>query len=110
MKELKLVQVKAKKDGLLHIYEIGEYTVREHTDVCEIGTVIKYYSVMETNHGANKYIADIYYDCKWGEEKGAFQIQTTAYGALDMDEFAKFMKAQQDAMEVVEILTNTFLK
>jgi hypothetical protein len=68
------------------------------------------YSVFETNRGENRYIADIYYNCKWGEEKGVFQIQTTSYGALNIDEFSKFMKAQQDAMEVVEILTNTFIK
>ena len=50
------------------------------------------------------YHSDIYYDVKWGESKGEFTAQTTSYGALNVEEYGKFLKGCQDTYEVIKTL------
>ena len=50
------------------------------------------------------YHAEIYYDVKWGSDEGTWEIQTTAYGSMDMEEYAKFLKGCQDSYNLVSEL------
>lgn len=57
----------------------------------------------------NKYGPDIFYSniapFRSGEKDYQFQIQTTSYGSLNMEEYPKFMKATENAYEMVKELS-----
>ena len=87
------------------------FTLGEHymvtRRVCEYvdGTMWKDYNVMKNG----EYIPEIYYnDGIFSDEKPGFKIQTTAYGAKNIDEIKKIMAGYQEAIEAVEILTKNF--
>lgn len=55
--------------------------------------------------GERNYLPEIHYRRGWLEAGDTpFEIQTTSYGALDTDEFKKFLAAQQTAFSVAETL------
>ena len=58
-----------------------------------------------------RYTPEIYteYENGYGKPTG-FKIQTTSYGSLNANEFAEFLKEQHEALEVVKILTEKFVK
>lgn len=86
-------------------YEIGGYKVI--TDTYDSGFI----SVNITRKNGNKYLPLIYgeYDleectlCK-------FVIQTTSYGSLEIDEIEDVIKGFEQAIEVVKILTEKFVR
>ena len=107
MKELKLVKTVENENGVFKIYEIGCYQVQEQ----HLGVNRDFKKIcVRTDNTVSKYAPNIYFEDSifGGDEK--FRIQTTSYGSLEINEFKEFMKAQNEAMEIVEILTNTFLK
>lgn len=54
----------------------------------------------------NRYAPEISYTSKtFGGNDYRFEIQTTSYGSLDMDEYQKFMKAINNACELVKELS-----
>lgn len=59
--------------------------------------------------GKRTYLPEIYYRDSWyGEAVSYFEIQTTSYGALNAEEFGRFLQAHQTALAVVEILNREF--
>ena len=87
---------------------VGNYAVIVYDSLYSDGTVRRDVECRRLQRGPS-YIPDIYYQSGWaGEEAEGFSIQTTSYGALDVAEFQKFLAAQQEALEVVEILNREF--
>ena len=101
--ELKLVE-KFEVDGRkVARYEIGNYKVRALT-----------YSwgrrVEVSSQSRERYLPDIY--CRTDDEGKivGFEVQTTSYGALPVDEVKKVVDGLNEAIEVVEILTMLFIQ
>lgn len=89
------------------LYRIGNYWVKDNTtDNCADNHTINLVAI----HPAS-YTPEIYteYEKGYGKPTG-FKIQTTSYGSLDAEEFAEFLKEQNEALEVVKILTEKFVK
>lgn len=89
------------------LYRIGNYWVSDNTwDNCADNRTVNLVANLHTS-----YIPEIYteYENGYGEPTG-FKIQTTSYGSLDAEEFAEFLKEQNEALEVVKILTEKFVK
>ena len=107
MKELKLVKTIENENGKFTMYETGCYMIEEQL----LGINRDFRRIcVRANKTASKYAPEIYFDdCTFGGAE-KFRIQTTSYGSLEINDFKEFIKAQEEAMEVVEILTNTFLK
>ena len=107
MKELKLVKTIENENGKFTMYEIGCYMIEEQF----LGVNRDFRRIcVRANETASKYAPEIYFDdCIFGGNE-KFRIQTTSYGSLEINEFKEFIKAQNEAVEIVEILTNTFLK
>lgn len=89
------------------LYRVGNYLVYDNTwDNCADNHTFNLVSI----HPAS-YAPEIYteYEGNYGKPSG-FKIQTTSYGSLDAEEFAEFLKEQNEALEVVKILTEKFVK
>ncbi len=93
-------------------YSIGGYAVTEFKSFYSNGTAITNYECTPVRvPGENCYLPEIYYRDNWYDCRVShFEIQTTSYGALDAEEFKKFLEAQQMAMGVVEVLNREFGK
>lgn len=100
--ELKLVEAFEIEDRKVARYEIGSYQVKALTyswgDRVEV-------------RGTNKerYLPEIY--CRTDDEGEilGFEVQTTSYGALPVDEIKKVVDGLNEAIAVVEILTDRFV-
>lgn len=84
------------------LYEINEYLTiypdgYDYTRIC-------------VNHNReHEFLPDIYfYDGEYGEDKKEFKIQTTAYGALSVEDTKKVIEGYEIALKVVELLTKKF--
>ncbi len=116
--ELKYIETKEKMtEGGTHyvrdIYTIGAYTVEVDNVAYSDGMTHRDINVSlpYTPGGERSYLPEIYcYDGFMGSEKPRFKIQTVAYGAMEIEEYKKFLEAQQTAMEVAEVLTEQILK
>ena len=89
------------------LYRVGNYWVNDNTwNDCAYNRTMKL-SYIRAFH----YAPEIYteYEKGYGKPTG-FKIQTTSYGSLDAEEFAEFLKEQNEALEVVKILTEKFVK
>ena len=60
-------------------------------------------------YGAHCAVDHISFEVHEGEILG-FEVQTTSYGALPVDEVKKVIDGLNDAIEVVDILTKAFVK
>lgn len=90
-------------------YTIGNYNVARDTKTYEDG---KTYEQFEISANCEKrFIPTIYFHQSFfdGEEK-EFKIQTTSYGSLSPAEIQEVINGYQEALEVVNILTDKFLK
>lgn len=103
--ELKLLRTKEAADGsIMNTYVIGDYNISEH--IYESFTVI----YTTPNIDANDFLPCIFADDE--NEDGIitdFRIQTTSYGALDIENTKRFIEAYQEAVKVVEILKKKFI-
>jgi hypothetical protein len=111
MVELKLVKELVNvndKNHLRDVYEIGDYEVYEDRYTYKDGRMGLHVST-RIKMDAKPYTPDIYYDCGWGKQEAKFQIQTTSYGPLGIEELEKFITAQQEAIEIARILTEKFI-
>lgn len=110
--ELKFIEKKEKTvEGTRYAretYTIGAYTVTVDDAFYENGNSRRTIEVQEP-WGNDDYIPHIYYrNDYFGKKVSSFEIQTTSYGALDAEQFKKFLASQQTALEVVEILNKKF--
>lgn len=61
-----------------------------------------------TSDRSNRYLPDIYFDgVSFGEVKNEFRVQTTSYGALDIEEHMQFVSAVTNAHNMVVELGKT---
>ncbi len=101
--KLTLVETKTIEDRKLERYEIADYEVkvvyRKDGDIS--------ISVREKR---DDYLPTIYCRDGYGTGIQGFEIQTTSYGALSPEETRKMVDALNQAVEVAEILTKTFVK
>ena len=106
MKELKLVNTMENENGKFTMYEIGCYIVEEQL----LGVNRDFRRIcVRANKTASKYAPEIYFDdCMFGGAE-KFRIQTKSYGSLEINDFKEFMKAQNEAVEVVETLEKLFI-
>lgn len=101
--ELKLVEAFDVEARKVARYEIGDYQVKHLTytwgDRVEVASTKK-----------ERYLPDIY--CRTDDEGAivGFEVQTTSYGALPVEEVKKVVDGLNEAIEVVEILIKTFVK
>lgn len=89
-------------------YSLGAYTVMVDDSFYQNGTSRRSIDVSEPWH-FRSYNAQIYYRCDpFGKAAPTFEVQTTSFGALSVEEFRKFLEAQHEALEAVEILNREF--
>ena len=90
-------------------YRIGRYTVDHIVYTNENGYSTTRISV--TKDWDSEYLPTIYYENMFdSDEDKYFTIQTTAYGAKKPDEIKYIMAGYQEAIEVVKVLTENFIK
>lgn len=103
--ELKLLKTITLDDGTtINTYLIGDYAISEH--------IHKSFTCIYTtpNMNANAFLPSIFADDE--KEDGNitdFEIQTTSYGTLKVEDAKKFIGAYKEAVEVVEILKDKFV-
>lgn len=106
MKELKLSLEKtvAQDERKIEIYSIGNYTVRVST----WSDSSAQYTTVDTARG--EYVPEIY--CR-GDFEGkvlGFEIQTSSYGSVSVEEVQKMIAGLEEAVEVAKILEKEFVK
>lgn len=104
MTELKLLSTQTYENDKAELYEIADYKVQavfedEKLDFIQIYT-----------ESDERFIPNIYYRKSLATKKQEFTIQSTSYGDLNVTDFQKMMNYYQQALEVVEVLTATFIK
>lgn len=100
--ELKLVDTKI-NDRQVDIYTVGNYTV--YVNTYEGGR-----QCIDIEEKRDEYIPPIYTRTEIFGEISGFEIQTTSYGSIAVEEIKKMVAALNEAVEVVEILTKEFVK
>ena len=111
--ELKFIEKKEKViDGTRYerdTYSIGPYTVIVDKSFSQNGKEHRSITVAEPWPKNEEYIPHIYYrDNYFGRKVSVFEVQTTAFGTLDHEEFKKFIETQKMALEVIETLNREF--
>lgn len=102
--ELKLTATKERKDGRLEVYEISEYEVRVAT--YKDG----YYSINVKNNGG-RFTPDIYCNTSFDDDSIiGFDVQTTSYGSLSIEEIIEVADKLKAAAEVAKILVQKFVR
>lgn len=101
--ELKLKCTKEVEDRKLEIYDLGRYTVK----------VVRYadgwsYTTIERERA--EYLPEIYSRTDMEGKVLGFEIQTTSYGSLPVEEIKKMIAGLNEAIEVVETLNKEFAK
>lgn len=110
--ELVLISEKhrEKQDSTLHRreYTIAGYKVVVD-DFCYDGDFSRHIATYKMD--VTSYLPCIEYDPEpIGKKEPCFKVWTVSYGNLDMDAFKKFIKDQQIALKVAEVLTREFCK
>lgn len=92
------------------IYEIGNYRVIRDLSIYESGRVYESFDVRANRE--LEYLPDIYFNNRlFGDDfEKEFKIQTTAYGSMSPDIIQQIIEGYKEAIEVVNILTDKFLK
>lgn len=103
---LELVFKGKTENGKWDIYEIGNYEVRRR----DYGADFIKYDVCKKDYRM-EYLPEIYaVDDFHRDELEGFEIQTTSYGALRIDDIDKVINGLKEAQEVVKILENKFVR
>lgn len=92
------------------IYEIGNYRVIRDLSIYESGRVYESFDIRPNRE--LEYIPDIYFNNRlFGDDFAKeFKIQTTAYGSMSPEIIQQIIEGYKEAIEVVNILTDKFLK
>lgn len=112
MKMIKVEELHKEDNGnsyTRNTYAVGRYEVYVYDAVYADGRTRHSISVTEP-HESGCYLPKIYYnEDVFGEKAPDFSIQTTSYGALNSEEFQKFISDQSEALEVVATLKKELL-
>lgn len=110
MKMIKVEELHKEVNGnsyTRNTYMVGRYEVCIDDATYADGRTRRSISVDEP-YGS--YLPKIYYnEDVFGEKAPDFSIQTTSYGALNSEEFQKFIANQNEALEVVAVLKKELL-
>lgn len=100
--EITLVKFKEEDGRKYELYQIGKYevTITTYSDGCSFANIRKDHS--------ERYLPEIY--AREDRTITGFEIQTTSYGALPVEEISKVIAGLEEAMEVVKVLTEKFAK
>lgn len=89
-------------------YEMGGYIVTHYLTKYSDCDVIERFEIFAKDR--TSYLPKIYYsDGHFGKKEKSFEIQTTAYGALNPEEIKKVIAGYQEAIEAVETLKQEFI-
>ena len=90
-------------------YTLGKYIVERELIEYASGIKIETISVdISYKEQHDNYMPEIYYERRFGENKGHFEIQTTSYGSLIPEDIKKVIDGYKEALEVVRVLTKEF--
>lgn len=113
MKMIKVEELHKEANGnsyTRNTYTVGRYEVCIDDAAYADGRTRRSISVTEP-YESGCYLPKIYYnEDVFGEKAPDFSIQTTSYGALNSEEFQKFIADQNEALEVVETLKKELLQ
>lgn len=101
--ELKKVDTIIRERETIEIYEIGRYTVT-------IFTYESGYRSIGVRGDGTRYLPEIYSRDDYEGNTLGFDVQTTSYGALCVDEIRKVVAGLEEATRVAEILGAEFVK
>lgn len=101
--ELKLETTKTVENKRVNIYKIGRYTIKQVVYQDD-----SFY--MDVRAEKDDYLPAIYARDDLQCNVLGFEIQTTSYGALSVEETKKMVAALNEAVEVAEVLTAEFIK
>lgn len=90
-------------------YKVGHYVVMQC--ICNEGTEDEYTIYDISKDRSIDYLPTVYahFNLLNGELKG-FDVQTTSYGALELDEIEVFLKRMKEGVAVARALTAEFCK
>lgn len=112
MKMIKVEELHKEANGNSYArstYMVGRYEVCIDDAAYADGRTRRSISVTEP-YESGCYLPKIYYnEDVFGEKAPDFSIQTTSYGALNSEEFQRFIADQNEALEVVEALKKELL-
>lgn len=112
MKMIKVEELHKEANGNSYTcstYMVGRYEVCIDDAAYADGRTRRSISVTEP-YESGCHLPKIYYNVDvFGEKAPDFSIQTTSYGALNSEEFQKFIADQNEALEVVETLKKELL-
>lgn len=112
--ELKFIERKEAQDERGNYkrdeYRIGNYVVFREMSFYNTGSIFDRIQVIQNREV--DYIPEIYfnYDIFGEKDTREFKIQTTSYGSLSPEEIQKVIAGYNEALEVVNILTEKFIK
>lgn len=112
--ELKFIEHKEAQDNNgryeRDIYVIGNYQVIRDLSIYESGKTHERFGINPNRE--MDYIPEIYFNYSiFGDDnEREFKIQTTSYGSLSAVDIQKVIDGYNEAVEVVNILTDKFLK
>lgn len=90
-------------------YTIGSYNVARDTKTYENGITYEQFEIKANRE--KRFIPTIYfYQSIFDGEEKEFKIQTTSYGSLSPAEIQEVIDGYQEALEVVNSLTDKFMK
>ena len=102
--ELKMIEKKRVDNRMVETYEIAGYKVKK------IRWFESGYERVDMGFAKGEYMPDIYTKTTDEGDLIGFEIQTTSYGALSVEETKKVVAGLTAAIEVVEILTKEFVR
>lgn len=109
MTNIIFTEQKEREGKKLFIYQAGRYEVKkiEYEDGYT-SIDIRRLRTARDEYLPEIYVRDTYIDTKL--TGFSFEVQTTSYGALEVDELQKVIAGLQEAAEVAQALTNKFGK
>lgn len=105
--ELKLIETVENGTGKTNIYNISNYTIRETIYVNGDRYITNYFDSKER---FTPDIYPIYSNDGLGGEIVDFKIQTSSYGTLTLEEMRELIKAYKNAIAIIEVLKDKFIK
>ena len=107
---IKVSEKEMDKDGIHYYgakYEIGIYNVEHFVTTYENG--YEHETIYVRSAIDDRYVPEIYfYDDWFGDKIKRFEIETTAYGSLKVDEIETMVGYYKEAIETVKVLTKKF--
>lgn len=105
-KETQEEDIKYERD----VYQIGNYSVAREITIYQSGNTFERFHIVGDRN--IEYLPDIYFNQNIFDNNDVkeFKIQTTAYGSLSPEHIHKIIQGYAEAVEVVNILTDNFLR